>query len=52
MFFSVQCNVICEKPEEVASVMEALGRVGTGLALDGRTVNVSIVTVPDDEESD
>jgi hypothetical protein len=49
MFFSVQCNVICDTPEHVASVMEALGRVGTGLALEGRTVNVSIVTVEDDD---
>lgn len=46
---AVNCSVLCEEPSQVAAAMEALGRVGAGIALDGMSVQVSIVTVPDEE---
>ena len=46
---AVQLTVLCDESEQVARVMESLGRVGAGIALDGHTVTASIVTVEEDE---
>lgn len=50
MFISVSLSVTCEEEVQVPPVMEALGRVAAGIALEGRSVHITIVTV--DEETD
>lgn len=45
---AVNLMVMCDEPAEVAATMEVLGRAGAGVALEGRTVTVTIVTVEDD----
>lgn len=47
---AVNLSVLCDKPEGVASTMEALGRVAAGIALEGHSVSVSVVTVDDEGE--
>lgn len=47
---AVQMTVLCETPEQVARTMEALGRAGAGIALEGQTISLGIATIDDDEE--
>lgn len=48
---AVTLSVLCESPDQVATVVETLGRPAAGIALEGRSVNLGIVTVDDVEDT-
>lgn len=50
--YVLTASVTTEEPAQVAQVAEVLARAAAGLALEGITVNVSIVQVLDDDEEE
>lgn len=48
-FMSVVASVLCETEEHAATAAEVLSRALVGLALEGRTTSMNILTVDEDD---
>jgi hypothetical protein len=49
MSFMISASVITDDPDQVARVVQCLGLVGSGLALEGLGVTIHITSHPDGE---
>jgi hypothetical protein len=50
-FYAVNMNVMTEDPSQIPRVMEIMGRVASGLAMEGLIVNVNVQKVPEDPDA-